>query len=131
MRLLTILKRSFRLRCPVCGGGRLFRGWFRMHPTCEQCGLKYDRAPGYFLGSIYINYGVTSLLVVLLYFSLYFADILAPLELLSISATLSVVFPIWFFRYARSFWMGFDEYFDPIGKHDKPGKNETSPRDAK
>jgi hypothetical protein len=26
---------------------------------------------------------------------------------------LAVGFPIWFFRYARSFWMAFDERWDP------------------
>ena len=66
MRLLTIIKRSCRLRCPGCGGDKLFHGWFRMHAACQQCGRKYERAPGFFLGSIYFNYGVTALLVVVL-----------------------------------------------------------------
>ena len=114
MRLLTIVKRSCRLRCPGCGGDKLFHGWFRMRAACQQCGRKYQRAPGYFLGSIYFNYGVTALLVVVLYFSLYFADVLSPSQLLWTSTALSVLFPIWFFRYARSLWMGFDEYFDPV-----------------
>ena len=120
MQLSTILVRSCRLRCPACGGDKLFQGWFHMQPTCGHCGLKYERAPGYFLGSIYFNYGVTSLLVVVFYFSLYFAEVLTPSQLLWISAALSVAFPIWFFRYARSLWVGFDEYFDPIHKGDEP-----------
>ena len=126
MGLLTIMRRSCRLRCPVCGGGKLFHGWFRMHAMCEKCGLKYQRAPGYFLGAIYFNYGVTALLVVLLYFSLYFADDLSPSQILWTSAALSVLFPIWFFRYARSLWIGFDEYFDPVDRQDKPVRSSKS-----
>ena len=128
MRLMTIFRRSCRLQCPVCGGSKLFQGWFRMHAACEQCGLKYQRAPGYFLGSIYFNYGVTALLVVLLYFSLYFADVLSPSALLWTSVALSVVFPVWFFRYARSLWIGFDEFFDPIARQDDHAGSDTSQR---
>ena len=24
-----------------------------------------------------------------------------------------LIFPLWFFRYARSLWLGFDQYMDP------------------
>ena len=57
--------RGLRLLCPRCGRGRIFRGWFAMNERCAACGRKFDRAPGYMLGSIYINYGVTALLVVM------------------------------------------------------------------
>jgi hypothetical protein len=30
-------------------------------------------------------------------------------------AAFCVFFPLWFFRYARSLWLAFDEYFDPSG----------------
>ena len=59
----TLLGRTMRLRCPQCGQGRLFSGWFRMPRQCESCGLKFEREPGYFLGSIYFNYGVTAAIV--------------------------------------------------------------------
>lgn len=29
-----------------------------MWPTCPSCGLKFDREPGYFLGAMYISYGL-------------------------------------------------------------------------
>src|SRR5437868_109009 len=105
--------RSARLRCPRCGRGRLFRGWFRMHPRCEACGLVYDRGPGYFLGSIYFNYGLTAILVTVLYFAAYFSELASPRMLLWGLAGFSVAFPLWFFRYARSLWVGFDQYYDP------------------
>lgn len=114
MSLSTILFRSFRLRCPRCGKSKLFAGWFTMHPKCESCGLKYERAPGYFLGSIYFNYGVTALLVTVFYFACYFGEWIGPPYLLWTTAAFSIVFPVWFFRYARSLWVGMDQYVDPL-----------------
>jgi len=144
----VMLWRGCRLRCPVCGAGRLFRGWFRMHSHCDRCGLKFERAPGYFLGSIYFNYGVTTLLLVVAYAGLYVSSRLAPEKLpqflLPTSKYLiwlfvagAVCFPLWFFRYARSLWLGFDMYFDPPRVHNdqqahSAGSNEpdTSGRHA-
>ena len=63
MQFWTLVSRALRLRCPVCGEGQLFKGLFSMHPTCPHCGIKYEREPGFFLGSIYINYGITALIV--------------------------------------------------------------------
>ena len=92
----------------------MFTGWFRMAEGCPACGMKYERGPGYFLGSIYINYGLTAVLVVILYFSLYFGEVLPSQQLLWIMLAFSVVFPVWFFRYARSLWVGLDQYWDPV-----------------
>src|SRR5687767_4134872 len=66
--------RAIRLRCPTCGRGAIFRGWFAMNEFCAACGRRYARDPGYLLGSIYFNYGVTALLVVATYFTMYFRD---------------------------------------------------------
>lgn len=113
MNLRTILWRSARLRCVRCGRGRLFRGWFHMNPRCENCGLPFERGPGYYLGSIYINYGLTALLVVIGYFTLFFTEWLTGDALLWTATAFCVVFPLWFFRYARSLWLGMDYFFDP------------------
>ena len=121
----TILGRSLRLQCPVCGEGRLFAGWFKMYAMCSGCGLKYDRSPGYFLGSIYINYGVTALIIVVLYSAAFITSRVAPDTLpallspkqsyfLWILSVIAILFPAWFFRYARSLWLAFDTYLDPV-----------------
>ncbi|MDP3937839.1 MAG: DUF983 domain-containing protein [Deltaproteobacteria bacterium] len=33
-------------RCPCCGKGRLFRGWFAFLPACPRCGLVYEQWVG-------------------------------------------------------------------------------------
>src|SRR5690242_4418774 len=74
----TVIGRAWRLRCPICGVGKTFDGWFRMRPKCDHCGYVFDREPGYFLGSIYANYGLTALLVTALFFTGYLAFDISP-----------------------------------------------------
>ena len=109
----TMTLRGLRLLCPKCGQGRIFRGWFAMNDRCPACGRLFNRAPGYLLGSIYINYGLTALLVVVMYFALYFSETLQGKPLLAAMTALCVLFPLWFFRYARALWIAFDERWDP------------------
>jgi uncharacterized protein (DUF983 family) len=105
--------RALRLRCPVCGQGRLFRGWFRMHEKCDHCGFQFERSPGYWLGSIFVNYGLTALLVTAAYIILFFTEALPETAILWLLVAFSVVFPLLFFRWARSFWLAIDLVFDP------------------
>src|SRR2546421_8802517 len=113
MRFWRLFSRSCRLRCPACGKGRMFRGWFAMHQACEHCGLKFLREPGYFLGSIYFNYGLTTLLVTATYLSLFLTTDVSPELLLWGLVAFCGLFPLWFFRYARALWLAMDLYFDP------------------
>jgi uncharacterized protein (DUF983 family) len=105
--------RGWRLRCPVCGVGKLYRTPFAMHERCRGCGLKYNRAPGYFLGSIYVNYGVTTLLMTAGYLSLWATDVFSPQTLLWGATAFVVVFSCLFFYWARSLWIAFDQFWDP------------------
>ena len=57
--LFDILLRGFKLRCPCCGHGRLFKTMFRLHDFCSACGERYEREPGQWFGAVYINLGFT------------------------------------------------------------------------
>ena len=122
MRLATLLKRSLKLKCSLCGQGSLFKGWFRMHPSCSHCGHVFEREPGFFLGSVYINYGLTAVIICAVYPILLYREAITPRALLISATIFMVVFPIWFFRYARALWCGFDEWVDPV-------KNDTRKTD--
>ena len=113
MRAWIILLRSCRLRCPRCGRGRLFRGFFAMHPDCGHCGLNFFREPGFYLGSIYVNYGLTAGIVTVSYLTLSLVWGVSPRLLLWTETAFCLLFPLWFFRYARSLWLGFDQFLDP------------------
>lgn len=118
------MSRAWRLRCPRCGRAPLFKSWFRMHAECAHCHLRFEREPGYFLGSIYINYGLTALLVTVLYLALFGSGRVPAQTALWIVTGFALVFPIWFFRYARSLWLGFDQFWDPSGG--ESAENDTA-----
>ncbi len=110
--LAAALWRAVRLRCPVCGRGKLFAGAFRMKGQCEHCGLVYQREPGYFLGSIYVNYGLTAVLVGIGFVALSLSGAMTERQAFLAVLAFSFVFPLWFFRYARSIWLAMDHYID-------------------
>jgi len=91
---------------------RLWPSPYVSQPALDERSVP-DRAPGYLLGSIYINYGVTAVLVVILYFGLFLTTELTGRQLLYLTSALALLFPLWFFRYARALWIAMDEKFDP------------------
>jgi len=107
-RVLRALSRAIRLRCPRCGETPLFTGWFRMAESCALCGLRFERAQGYFVGAIYINYGVTTLIAVGGFFLLWAGLGLSTRAQLLVLVPIVVLFPLWFFRYSRSFWLALE-----------------------
>ena len=118
--------RGIRLKCPMCGEGRLFAGFIRMHKNCSECAFHFERGPGYFLGSTYINYGVTTLLTTWTYMVLRFGFEVSKSLLIPALAAFCVIFPVLFFRYARSLWLSFDCYFDRTGAMDSVSERENS-----
>lgn len=103
-----VFSNAVQLRCPRCGIGPLFRGWFRMHEACPHCGFSYERESGFYLGSIYLNYGATVILTGALYAVLVMGLGLSNETTLAICLTAAVLCPILFFRHARSFLLALD-----------------------
>jgi hypothetical protein len=104
----------------------MFRGWFAMNRRCDHCGLYFEREPGYFLGAIYFNYGVTVGLVTAAYLIPMFVLGRSINELLIPLVAFCVVFPLIFYRHARSFFLAFDHYFSKLDPTYRP-PFETKP----
>ena len=113
-RALGLLGRGLRLRCPRCGAKTLFRKGFAMHERCRACAYRFEREQGYFVGAMYVNYGVTVLIIVAGYFALeWWTDItLRPATCPSGVASASCC-PWSSFRQARGLWLAFDYIFNP------------------
>ena len=110
---LRLISRALRLRCPACGESKMFHGLFAMEDACPNCGRVFRRGPGYLLGSIYFNYGLTASLVTAMFFAGFFSEAFTSNQLLVGLTIFGISFPIWFFRYARALWIAFDERWDP------------------
>jgi uncharacterized protein (DUF983 family) len=101
------------LRCPRCGARSLFRTWLAMHEQCAVCGLRFEREQGYFMGAMYINYGVTVVLALLGSVALEAWTQPSLTSQLVLWVGFGTVFPVLFFRYARGVWLRFDYLCDP------------------
>lgn len=110
--LETLIGRALRLRCPRCGEGRLFVGWFTMPERCSSCHLKYERGPGYFLGSAYINYGFTAVVLLVAYMAMHFGIGWTNRQLTPPLLAFCIISPLVTFRYARALWLAMDCNYD-------------------
>jgi uncharacterized protein (DUF983 family) len=107
------LHRAVTLRCPRCGQTKLFRTWFSMHEICDLCGLRFERAQGYFVGAIYVNYAMTTVIALTGYFVLWrVADPPTAVQL-ALWVPFVALFPLWFFRYSRSIWLALEYFVNP------------------
>ena len=127
--LRRVLTRGLRQRCPLCGEGRLFRGWFRMHRDCPVCGLRFERERGYFVGGMELHWISTYVLGIALYF---IADPLlppGPLGILTVYMPFVLGMSALLYRPARSCWMALDNLFDPVEREYSapPGAFEDEP----
>jgi uncharacterized protein (DUF983 family) len=113
----AVLLRVLWLRCPRCGKGRLYRRWFSMYPKCNACELDFNREPGFYLGSIYVNYGLTAVMTMVLYY-FGFTRGVPPNQLLILLMVFCLLFPIVLFRHARAVWLAFDQHWDPQERTD-------------
>ncbi len=124
----VFLLRAFRLRCPRCGEGQLYSSLFRMHKACPHCGYDFQREPGFYLGSIYINYGWTALITVVGFVVLRLGFDFPRGPLLIGFTTFCVIFPLLFFHHARALWLAMDFNFDPTGGRPRqPANPEENP----
>jgi hypothetical protein len=65
-------------KCPHCGQSKVFekrKHLFElpvMMEKCTECGYKFDREPGYFLGAMYLSYALAVLQGIIAFLVCYF-----------------------------------------------------------
>jgi len=102
----------FRLRCPRCREGAVFKSLFVPNETCPVCGLKFAREPGFFLGAMYFSYGMGILSALPLCGWMFFQRYNPWAIFAAAAAQLAILSPL-LFRYSRVMWLHFDQRFDP------------------
>jgi uncharacterized protein (DUF983 family) len=114
-------------KCPRCHKGHVFennnpyslKNGLTMKTNCSECGLKYEKEPGFFYGSLYVNYALSSGMFMVLYFTdaLWF-HMQTWLLLTLIIAAIIGLYPFTY-RWGRLFWLNFFVRFDKKYKRDK------------
>lgn len=107
--------RGLRRRCPRCGGGDLFEGWWTLRARCPTCNLRFEREDGYFLGAMMVAIAVVEVV-----FGVAFVVVVAVTypdvpwtPLLVALVVVNVVVPVVAYPWTKTTWMGIDHAFFP------------------
>ena len=92
-----------------------------MNQRCPSCQLLFEREPGYFLGALYVSYGLASFILMI---GLWIGSLLLPgVDLgwiVLMCGVLFIPFVPMVTRYARVVWIYFDRWAWPA----RPGESD-------
>ena len=100
-------------KCPHCGKGKIFEQNSRlvfyvpkMNKSCSVCNYLFEREPGYFIGAMYVSYGLAVLEGLITFLLSYFLlGITSVPTLLCIIIPVVLLFSMWNFKLSRVIFM--------------------------
>jgi uncharacterized protein (DUF983 family) len=121
-RILRLVFRALRLRCPECGGGSVLkswrpgRPWGDVHTRCAVCNFRYERSDDrYFAGAMLVNLLTAELLFAVSFVTaivLLWPDV--PWDAMTYGgAAAMVLLPVLWYPVARVLWLAIDLVFRP------------------
>ena len=107
--------RALLRRCPKCGGGGIFKGWWTLRDRCPTCSYVYEREDGYWVSAIIFNTAVTEALFGILFVGGLFltAPEFAWQPLVAIGLGTNILVPIFFYPFSKTLWVALDLYLHP------------------
>jgi uncharacterized protein (DUF983 family) len=114
----SVLAGILRQRCPRCRAGRIFRGSIflgfpKMYERCEVCDLKFEREPGYFLGAMYVSYGLALATISVIAALLWSVTSWSIVKDIVWACVLFLPLAPWLTLFARVLWIYLDQTIDP------------------
>lgn len=100
------------MKCPRCRKGELFETStfsfqkpFDMHKRCDKCNQSYMPEPGFYFGSMYVSYALTSGFC-LVFSAIFILGFKMPVAYsFAIMIFILAILFVWIFRISRSFWI--------------------------
>lgn len=116
-----MIARGLARRCPRCGGGGLFEGWFTMRERCPGCHLKLAREDAHFVGAMAINLVVTEIAFGILLVTWAAATWPKPpwVSITLTAVAMNAVLPVLLYPFSKSVWTALDLWmhrFDPVDR---------------
>ncbi len=111
---LVLFMRGLRQRCPVCGKGKIFKGFFKTYERCPVCQFVFEREPGYYTGAIAINLVVTELLIAAVALPVAASQVFSIPVMALIGVVLCIGLPLLFYRPSKSLWISLDHVIHPV-----------------
>ena len=96
-----VIVRGLKLRCPVCGKGKLFKNFFVMNMQCGCCGVGFFREHGQWVGSLDINTFVTAFVLMI---GAGFGPLWSLRTSLIVWCSAAVLVPLATFRFSKGLW---------------------------
>lgn len=115
---LILFIRGLRQRCPICGKGKIFRGFFKTYERCPVCNFTYEREEGYYTGAIAINLVVTELLIAIIAVPAAASQAVSIPVLILLGIGMTVLLPLLLYRPTKSLWISLDHLLHPV--EDRP-----------
>lgn len=103
-------------KCPKCKTGNIFKDKGniflvrapKMHSHCPECGYRFEKEPGYFIGSLYVSYALAVAEMLALFIGIYF--FFTVNQILAILLIALVLLSFFNFRNARTIWIYIFQY---------------------
>ena len=99
--------------CPKCGCRKTHTKFFKIRENCPQCGLKFEREPGYWTGAMAVNVASSAVVIVvgLVIGLIITAPDIAVVPIIAIMAPIAVFLPIIGYPFSQTIWMSIDYGF--------------------
>ncbi|MGV3631001.1 MAG: DUF983 domain-containing protein [Bacteroidota bacterium] len=110
------MKSLLKGKCPKCETGDIFKDKGNllllkapvMHHKCDACGYRFEKEPGYFIGSLYVSYALGVVEMLLLFLAV--VAFLPVNYILALILIALVAVSFFNFRYARIIWIWIFQY---------------------
>ncbi len=116
-----LIGRALLLRCPNCGHGKLFTGFFEMKERCPNCGILLGRGESdYFIGAYTLNLIAVEVLLALGFLVVVVVTLpKPPWDALQYGGVaLSVLGAVFCYPFAKTTWLAVDLMFRPPHRED-------------
>lgn len=115
---------AIKEECPRCTKGDLFLYKdhlpfsgkpFKMHKYCPECGLKYEKEPGFFYGSMFVSYAlnVALFVAILLVYLFFFREHYGWIHFAVVYLVATLLMTGFIFRWSRSLWLTMLTKYEP------------------
>lgn len=114
----------FKLRCPKCRTGKMFRhkpyifkGVTSLNKNCPHCNISYQLEPSFFYGSMYVSYALGVALAIAVYvLLLLFGWGNSAFNSFLIIATAIIIAAPYVYQLSKVVWASFFIKYDPKKK---------------
>ena len=115
-----------QFKCPKCHNGDLYptrlsslQKIFSMNKRCDHCGQDFEIEPGFYWGSMYIAYGLSSGFMLVGFALIFFFFDTTIIQTFFIVGGILAIFYGLIFRLARAIWINIYVHYDPKADRQK------------